>query len=71
MNSNMEKRKYTSPQIEIAQVDASEILVIIADSETNTQWAPRHNYDEDSFDFEDNDDYGIRSFDYKAGYLWE
>ncbi|MBO4822078.1 MAG: hypothetical protein J5548_11535 [Prevotella sp.] len=67
----MEKRKYTPPQIEIVQVNASEILVIIADSETNTQWAPRHNFDEDSFDFEGYDDYGIRSFDDRTGDIWE
>ena len=56
MNSNMEKRKYTSPQTKIAQVDASEILVIIANSETDTQWAPQHHYDEESSDSEGNDD---------------
>ena len=57
----MEKRKYTSPQIEIDQVEASEILVIIADSETNTQWAPLHNFDEESFVSEEYDNYGIKS----------
>ncbi len=64
MNSNMEKRKYASPQIEVAQVEISEILVIIADSETNIQWAPLHNYDEDSFVFEgDYDSFGGRNDD--------
>ena len=71
MNTNMKRRKYTSPQIEIAQVNASEILVIITDSETNTQWAPRHNYDDNSFAFEEYDDYGIRSFDNRTGDIWE
>ncbi len=71
MNSNMEKRKYTSPQIEIAQVDASEVLVIITNSETDIQWAPRHNYDDDSFVFEGYDEYDVWSFDYRTGHLWE
>ncbi|MBR4387942.1 MAG: hypothetical protein IKT00_02040 [Prevotella sp.] len=57
----MEKRKYTSPQTKIAQVDASEILVIIANSETDIQWAPQHHYDEDSSDSEGNDDYDNRT----------
>ena len=74
----MEKRKYTSPQTEIAQVDISEILVIIADSETNTQWAPHQNNYDDSFVFEEYDDYGIkydnyslRSLDDRIGLVWE
>ena len=71
MNSNMEKRKYTSPQIEITQVNTSEILVIIADSETDIQWAPSHNFDGDSFVFEENDDYGIRSFPNFGNHLEE
>ena len=71
MNSNMEKRKYTSPQTEIAQVDISEILVIIADSETNTQWAPHQNNYDDSFVFEEYDDYGIRSSNDIIGAIWE
>ena len=56
----MEKRKYTLPQTKIAQIDASEILVIIANSETDTQWAPQHHYDEDSSDSEGNYDYDNR-----------
>lgn len=71
MISNMEKRKYTPPRIEIVQVDASEILVIIADSATDIQWAPRHNYDEDSFGFEGNNDYDIMYFDDKTRHIWE
>ena len=67
----MEKRKYTPPQIEITQIDASEVLVVIADSETNTQWAPRHNCDEDSFGFEGYNDYGIRSFDDRTRDIWK
>lgn len=67
----MEKRKYISPQIEIAQVDTSEILVIIADSETDTQWAPSHNFDEDTFVFKEYDDYGIRSSNDIIGAIWE
>lgn len=67
----MEKRKYTSPQMEFVQVDTSEILVAIAESETDTQWAPSQNYDEDSYDSEGNNDYDIKSSDYRTGRVWE
>ena len=67
----MKRLKYTSPQIKIARVDGSEILVIIANSETDTQWAPSHNYDEESFDSEGYDDYGIGSYDNRLVNIWE
>ncbi len=67
----MEKRKYTSPQVKIAQVEGSEILVIIANSETDTQWAPSHNFGEDSFDSEGYDDNGIGSYDNRTVNIWE
>ncbi len=67
----MEKRKYTSPQMEFVQVDTSEILVAIAESETDTQWAPSQNYDEDSYDSEGNNDYDIKSSGYRTGRVWE
>lgn len=57
----MEKRNYTSPQIKKAQVEASEILVLIANSETDTQWAPQYNYNEDASGLEGNDDYDNRT----------
>ena len=67
----MEKRQYILPQTKIARVEASEILVIIANSETDTQWAPRYYYDEDTAESEDNDDYGIGSHDNRKVNIWE
>ncbi len=67
----MEKRQYILPQTKIARVEASEILVIIANSETDTQWAPRYYYDEDTAESEDNDDYGIGSYDNRKVNIWE